>query len=157
MKNKIIILFAILLLSCSGTQKVSSNKDIYLAIKNSSKKRKCSAYPDLFYQNKNKLTTKIDIFNFQKDTIYFIQEYNIQTGELKESFWNKTDKVEYRSYKKKIELSDVKIFDDEVYSVVNTWDIKSINSVSDSFGTNTKTAFKVILENNKAKVECVSW
>lgn len=157
MKNKIIMLLTILLFSCSVTQKVTSNNDIFLVIKNSSKKNKCGAYPDLFYQNKNKLTTKIDFFDFQKDTIYFIQEYNIQTGELKESFWNKIDKVEYRSHMRKIELSDIKIFDDEVYSIVNTWNIKTINNVSNSFGANTKTAFKVILENNKAKVECVSW
>lgn len=157
MKNKILILLSILLSSCSVKQKVFSNNDIFLLVKNCSKKSKCGAYPDLFYENKNKLTAKLDFFDFQNDTIYFVQEYNIQTGELKESFWNKTDKVEYRSYMKKIELSDMKIFDAEIYSIVNLWDTKSINSVSDSFGANTKTAFKVILENNRAHVECISW
>ena len=151
------MLLTILLFSCSVTQKVTSNNDIFLVIKNSSKKNKCGAYPDLFYQNKNKLTTKIDFFFFFLNTIYFIKDFIIQIGEFKVCFVYFLDKFYYRSHMRKIELSDIKIFDDEVYSIVNTWNIKSINNVSNSFGANTKTAFKVILENNKAKVECVSW
>lgn len=154
MKQVILILTTFFIFSCSASKKVVSNDDIFLAVKEVSVKKKCGLYPDMYYENKKRLNDKINFLNISNDTIFLIQEYDIQSGELRESIWNKISKIEYVSLRGEIRVPKIQLFDTEIYDSVNSWSFKIGNRKSRDFGSNDVVVYRIIIKQNKVNIDC---
>lgn len=155
MKQFFIVFVVIFVNSCGVNKKITSVDDIFVVVKNTADKTKCGVYPKLFYENKKSLYTKLDFINIKQDTIYILQEYDIESGQLKESIWNDDSKLEYTSFKNEVKESTNALFDDNIYETIATWNENKLMRQSNDFGANDITAYRVSINDGIANVDCL--
>jgi hypothetical protein len=155
----IIIVLSFLIVSCTSSKTlVKNNETFFKSLKNHSKKKKCDYN---FYENIDTINERLDFVNYEDDTIFLIQEYNIQTGEFYESIWNSKSKVEYKRKSETLEYVEDLLFPKYYYSLVENWNLDKIKEYEDqygnNFGANIVKAYKVDLNSGNLTLNCVSF
>lgn len=60
------------------------------------------------------------------DTLYLMEGYNIETGTLYGTIWNKTDSISYSYFRGELTIQNRSIFTNYQISLVTKWDIATI-------------------------------
>ncbi|WP_422349039.1 hypothetical protein [Flagellimonas sp.] len=155
MKQVFLLLIAVLVSNCGAGKRVSTVNEVFETLRRSANKSKCGIYPESFYSNRKGLYPEMDFLNINQDTIYVLQEYDIETGEHKESIWNKVSKLEYTSFKGSTKKSLTPLFESKYYKALNNWNKNGLDDTSEDFGTNDIIAYRIAIFQNEAKIDCM--
>lgn len=157
--KSITVIIAFLIISCSASKVLVKDGDTFLnTLKSQTKKEKCSF---VYNQDTSLIGKRLDFLDYENDTVYLIQEYNIQTGEFYVSIWSDKSQVEYKKNGQKVQFTEDLIFPKYYYSLIRGWDIEKIkkyeNQYGDNFGANPVKAYKIRIDKGKLEVNCISF
>lgn len=162
MRYFIIYILVLVISGCSATQGLITNSEAFFKVsKREFKKERCGIYIDNFYQNKIEIIDKFGFINFETDTVFLLQKYNIQTGEFNESVWDTKSTLEYSKVRNKIDVVEKPLFPKYYYTLIENWDLDSIMSYEKKyggdFGSNKIVAYKIVLKNGEIDTECITF
>ncbi len=105
------------------------------------------------------LFESLDFISYQKDTIYMLESYDLETATFYFSVWNKKNKKEF--YSQGIELLESEnFFVERLYSMIENWDVVGIRQAEKQMsepmlGGSVITGIRIVTTGKKIQVKCI--
>jgi len=157
MKTIIYIILILRLYACSSIHDFPSlSKSLY----RTQTKQNCGIYPKLIDTHSQFLADRIDFINYENDTIYFLESFDITTSVFYRAIWTSKGKIEYKSQGNNILEYGEGYFINRLYGLIEKWDTTTIryeeNRISIN-GASMMFGMRVFISNSHPIAECVNF
>lgn len=157
MKNSIYCILVLGLYACSSIHDFPSlSKSLY----KTQKKENCGIYPKLLDKHSQFLAKKIDFINYENDTIYFLESFDITTSVFYRAIWTSKGKIEYKSQGNNILEYGEGYFINRLYGLIEKWDTTTIRYEENRISINDASmmfGMRVFISNRQPNAECINF
>ena len=149
------IIFAIS--SCYPKRFVSISKKIEKNCSSLKGKWRGTTFHDLRTELYNQ--GKLNFINWNNDTVFILESYELQSGTYNGRIWNKADTISYTYYKNTFSFDPQQLFTDYTIHLVQDWDTTSIRTEENANAIHTPEqniyATRVLITPSNTRIECI--
>lgn len=157
MKKHLFTLVILAMIGCSPIKDFKSfSKQLY---KQQKRVKECGIYPKISYNLRNQLTARLDFINYNQDTIFLLESYDIETGIFNNAIWTDKGKIEYESFSGNITVSDNNYFIERLYQMIECWDSTTIRQEeeksSNMLGREMMFGARIVINKGELDIQCI--
>lgn len=104
---------------------------------------------------------KLNFINFDFDTLYILESYEIESGNYMGRIWNRRGTLNYTYNKNSFSFDQQKLFTNHTVQLIQNWDTAAIRN-EESINANKLpekniNATRVFITNKKSEIECIKF
>ena len=143
--------------SCSTPDFISTSRKVEDKCVRKVSKWKGETFHDL--RTKLYKMGRLNFINNKKDTLFFLESYEVEGGVYFGRIWNRKGKVEYKYNRGEFDFDNAKAFTNFMIDVVQRWDTVQIRNEERLNGNQlperSVKAVKIINDSSRVKFDCI--